>query len=209
MSNFFKDFKYSDSDDSDDDSNNDGKKLVQVGGSHQLNCSATDSSEVLPFNTSISSNKDVNKLTVLQNKFDELKKKRASCNLNDDAVQGTSSSVNEETINVDDSCRNNDKLVTDINMHMSQSYTILTEKNEQRIKQLERDLEISLKNKEFKLSEDLSDQIEKERFKEQVKGALAAKKYLDTKAKQKRGKYKKKLKWTFDHKERWETKGNM
>lgn len=76
---------------------------------------------------------------------------------------------------------------------------------------LECELDEAISDKDFKLAESLSNEITKRKFATQVNSALDAKKHTKMKEEKERTKHKKrrKLKWAFDHKERWETKGNM
>ena len=153
-----------------------------------------------------------NKKEDLQNKFNKLKERRAKLTMESKQTVNTSKCTflcdDEKLLNRRKEVASNE--LTELNAYMPYSFTVSTQLTEAKKNKLEKEVDDALKKRDFLLCEKLSEQIEKERFTEQVKGALAAKKYMkDTKRKLVKKTRKNKLKWTFDKKERWETKGNM
>ena len=77
---------------------------------------------------------------------------------------------------------------------------------------MEMEVDDAIRNRNFKRAETISDQITKSDLSNRMQNALEARKFAEANAgkeEKRRKKQQKKLKWAFDHKERWETKGNM
>jgi hypothetical protein len=77
---------------------------------------------------------------------------------------------------------------------------------------LERAVNLAVAAAEFELAEKLSDRLANRDFGSNIAAAFDAKRFIDKRKREeearKAGK-KKKLAWGFEHKHRWETKGNM
>ncbi|KAI0223799.1 hypothetical protein LSAT2_025075 [Lamellibrachia satsuma] len=77
---------------------------------------------------------------------------------------------------------------------------------------LEEKIDEAISLQEFDTAEKLSDHLATREFGKEVAAAFSAKRYAEKKTKEDdmiKARKKKKLDWGFDHKQRWETKGNM
>ena len=76
---------------------------------------------------------------------------------------------------------------------------------------IERDLDEAIEQHDFELAQKISDEIAERQLSEKVANNFNACTHLEKKRTEKEAmdKRKKKLTWMFDHKERWESKGNM
>ena len=76
---------------------------------------------------------------------------------------------------------------------------------------IEKDLDEAIKQKDYELAQKISDEISERQLSERIVNNFNACNYLEEKKFEEEAKNnrKKKLKWMFDNKERWELKGNM
>ena len=76
---------------------------------------------------------------------------------------------------------------------------------------IEKDLDEAIERRDFELAQQISDEISDRELSEKISNNFKACTYLEKKKAEKDAKesQKKKLRWMFDHKERWELKGNM
>lgn len=76
---------------------------------------------------------------------------------------------------------------------------------------IEKDLDEAIEQKDFELAQKISDEMSERKLSTRIQNNFAALTYLEKKKieKETQEKKKKKLNWMFDHKERWEVKGNM
>ena len=160
------------------------------------------------------------KFEALQLKFNKLKEKREMITMESKQsvipptqVHGSTKSKmhsnDNEDVSKNEIASEAELLRTEINHYMPLSFTISAE-NDNKNSALKLELDEALKNKDYILSEKISEKMEKERLTTQIHGALAARKFMNEKKKKEIKKNKKKkLKWAFDQKERWETKSNM
>ena len=76
---------------------------------------------------------------------------------------------------------------------------------------IEKELDEAIKQNDLELAEKISDEISQRNMAENITQSFKANAFLEQKkfAKEKQDRKRKKLKWMFDHKERWELKGNM
>lgn len=77
---------------------------------------------------------------------------------------------------------------------------------------LEQTINIAIAENEFELAEELSDRLANRDFATKVASAFDARKFIEKRKLEDAAKAaakKKKLAWGFEHKRRWETKGNM
>ncbi|XP_067658070.1 protein FAM204A-like [Haliotis asinina] len=78
--------------------------------------------------------------------------------------------------------------------------------------QLEKNVDAAIADGDFEEAEQLSDRLSTREFGKRIADAIDARNYLQDKQKEDetaKAKKKKKLNWGFEHKQRWETKGNM
>ncbi|XP_046542710.1 protein FAM204A-like [Haliotis rubra] len=78
--------------------------------------------------------------------------------------------------------------------------------------QLEKNVDAAIAGGDFEEAEQLSDHLSTREFGKRIADAIDARNYLQDKQKEAetaKAKKKKKLNWGFEHKQRWETKGNM
>ena len=83
--------------------------------------------------------------------------------------------------------------------------------NRSKKSRIEKDLDEAITNKDFQLAQSISDEMSERELSGRIANNFDALSYLQKKKREKEAqdKKKKKLKWMFDHKERWEVKGNM
>eukprot|EP00795_Rhopilema_esculentum_P002717 gene2717-930_t len=76
---------------------------------------------------------------------------------------------------------------------------------------IEKELDEAIKQNDLELAEKISDEISERNMAKNISQSFKANDFLEQKkfAKEKQDRKRKKLKWMFDHKERWELKGNM
>jgi len=76
---------------------------------------------------------------------------------------------------------------------------------------IEKDLDEAIKQRDFELAQQISDEISDRQLSEKISNNFKACTYLEKKKVEKEAKesQRRKLRWMFDHKERWELKGNM
>ncbi|XP_066928558.1 protein FAM204A-like isoform X2 [Clytia hemisphaerica] len=108
--------------------------------------------------------------------------------------------------------RQDEARLANLNEYMPQAFGIFESGNMNKKSRIEENLDEALKAKDFDRAQEISDKMTREKFENQVQGALEAQKYakvLHEKDEKRKRKQRKKLNWAFGHKERWETKGNM
>lgn len=157
-----------------------------------------------------------------QKKFEHLKERRSQLKREHYSEQhkaiNSSTTQPNKVKNSHDGCskgkksRKTSNQYDGVNMFMSSAFKVVSDQDPFCLKKskLEKELDEAIETGDYELSEKLSDEIVKRNFATQVKGAIEARKYSEHKKRvDEKKKKRKKLKWTFDHKQRWETKGNM
>jgi len=140
--------------------------------------------------------------------------RRKKCQIEISAIGEQSTSLNNTVATDSSECSDKQSEWLDIRQHLNVNSHLSEETGGSGApkSRLERTINLAIAADEFQLAEELSDRLANRDFGAKIAAAFDAKKFIEKRKIEddaKKAAKKKKLAWGFEHKQRWETKGNM